>query len=170
MSGFDDRDRVADKDGAQKDLDHDAPGVDVAGPAAVAQAAELLGATPEAAAVSAATPAPAVEQATRHVPVEAPRAVDGVSFAGGGGGVASRGQGGAAQILDAGPDAAVDAAAQLRVAEARRFDAILDEPAVATPVALRAARKKPPTATTPTPATEVTPEISDKGGSGGGSA
>lgn len=144
-NGFDDRDRSVERDGPTQDLDHDAPGFDVGGAAAIGQANELTqGQVPTVAlqpAVKPAThtaPKPAVIEAAQPVVQLAP---DG----GGGGGTMTRGT--AAEVLRPPPTAAFDASAQLRAAQQMSvLNAVMDEPAARTPVALRRRKKAPPTA------------------------
>lgn len=157
MSRFDDRDQASEDGAALRDAEQDAPGLEIGGPAAVAQAAELMDspieasqrATPAEGIVAQPTPlqrqpAPAaMPQPTLAVEALQPAVL--LSPDGGGGGAEVGGAqrpGGAAQVHSPGPGAAIDAAAQLRVADALRQQAIFDEPTRRTPVALRRKKKR----------------------------
>lgn len=149
--GFDDRDRSAERDGPTQDLDHDAPGFNVGGAAAVGQAAELSqGHLPPQQLRAAAHPAPA-SPAPKPALIEAAQPVVQLAPDGaGGGGTTTRGS--AAQIVRPPPTSAVDASAQLHTTQALQTDALLDAPPARTPVALRARKKKK---TPPSPQAEA---------------
>lgn len=154
MSRFDDRDHDVEHGAALAALEQDAPGLEIGGPAAVAQAAELMQA-PDPATVREAPAAalmarPAVQPATQPeaiapsaAPVETAQPVVTVAPDGGGGGGTQQRTSGAAQVHAPGPNAAADASMQLRAAEALQQQALLEEPAARTPVALRRKKKKP---------------------------
>lgn len=154
MSRFDDRDQANEQGAALRELEQDAPGLEIGGPAAVAQAAELME-LPEPATANAAPvvgtqphgqPAsqPDAITPTAAVIIETAQPVVALSPDGGGGGGTQQRSGSAAQIRAPGPTAAVDASMQLRAADALQQHALLEEPAARTPVALRRKKKKRP--------------------------
>ncbi|MGK0358431.1 MAG: hypothetical protein ACI9U2_000718 [Bradymonadia bacterium] len=153
MSRFDDRDHAVEQGAALTALEQDAPGLEIGGAAAVAQAAELMEAPDPATIREAPAVAlmarPAVQPATQAEAIAPSAAImetaqPVVTLApdgGGGGGTLQRG-GGASQVHAPGPNAAADASMQLRAAEALQQQALLEEPAARTPFALRRKKKK----------------------------